>query len=94
MPDPNKEVVEVMNASIETGVDVAATLKEAIETGMFREADIRPSVKLRNDAAKIAIAIRPSSRASKPSPAIKHNQDQAKHTARTWTAFKPIPGRD
>jgi len=57
MPDPNKEVVEVMNASIETGVDVAATLKEAIETGMFREADIRPSVKLRNDAAKIAIAI-------------------------------------
>jgi hypothetical protein len=57
MSDPSRDVVDVMNASIGPGVDVSETLKEAIETGMFREADIRPSVKMRNDAAKIAIAI-------------------------------------
>jgi hypothetical protein len=55
--DPGKEVVEVVNASVGPEVDHRQTLEAAIKAGLFRESEIRPSVKLRNDAAKIAIAI-------------------------------------
>lgn len=57
MTDPKNDVVEVINASMNPEADLSKSLEKATEDGLFRESDIRPSVKLHSDAAKIAIAI-------------------------------------